>query len=46
MVEVTYLIDFGTAKKGEKRQMYLTTAKPLKKAKIIDFKEAKEPKED
>lgn len=44
MVEVTYLKDFGTAKKGDKRQMHLTTAKPLKNAKIVDFKEDKKEK--
>lgn len=40
MVEVTYLKDFGTAKKGEKRLMDETTAKPLSKAKIVSYKGA------
>ena len=47
MVEVTYLKDHGTHKKGDKREMPESTAKPLAKAKIVSYKGAKEePKQD
>lgn len=46
MVEVTYLKDFGTAKKGDKREMDESTAKPLSKAKIVSYKGETKAKEE
>lgn len=42
MIEVTYLKDFGTAKKGDKREMHESTAKPLAKAKVVSIKGQKD----
>lgn len=42
MVEVIYLKDFGTSKKGDEKSMYPSTAKGLINAKIVKLKNGKD----
>lgn len=42
MVEVIYLKDFGTSKKGDVKSMYESTSKGLINAKIVKLKNGKE----
>lgn len=44
MVEVVYIKDFGTHKKGDETEMHESTAKPMVKAGVVKLK--KESKKD
>ena len=41
MVEVIYLKDFGTHKKGDEIEMFESTAKPMVKAGVVKLKKDK-----